>query len=813
MGTGEMSTGAYAANDGSRTDFVFNGYDANSGYTLRPIRQYGKDLVYADNTSEKVTLHGVMDTPNAYFNNNRWAITNWNTRYDNDGDVTNCLAYFETLLSAFTNHEAGSYVDLFRLHLDPAWTNDPAITAVNGGGENDISRFSADRLRTYMKKLYWPIAKKAIDKGMYVIMRPPGVCPETISVGGEYQQYLMTVWDIVSSDENIKKYAGMIMIELANEPITVKDASGNAYDWMGKKYMNVLHDFFQPIVDKIRSNGFKGVILSSGSGYQWHYEGYEQYPITGDNIGYAVHWYPGWHGTKSTKEAISDQTVIDAFRSDVPVVTSRPVVITEVDWSPEDASGTIDHYNEFNQPVYKNYGTWATGWTSYFGKNFKATHDHFGNISMTLTHPYEYVDFDQLFNNGKVTYSYQGKTECKEACAYTCFADWYPKLYKDHTPGGTSPAPEITGGDTPGETPLPFALGRELSWEEVKDGNTAFVLVSGSNAMYGTDDQNTGFDDAISNISKQNTVSVWKAETASNGFLFRGYNLEGTAYSLWGYDGYLNAQSSQTGVTFILGKNDFSNGQDMDNGAVWSVMPTTGGYHIRNVGNGAYLDGTNTSVSADKVWKFYTVYEQGIKVTTTGAKTNAWDSQIRFPLPDPLQEGVQYTIEMVVKADAAVDIQPIAADNDSENKDQWGGTADVQYLSVSVTDQWSTVSFMTNGNYPYDYLYFNIGKVNGNLMIYSIKITDSAGNVFFDANASGYNTWEKVQSDLKLTTSPFVCDAGDVNNDSKITIADLSVLIDMLKGNRVNGQADVNADGEVNKADVTKLVELILSGK
>jgi len=282
-----------------------------------------------------------------------------------------------------------------------------------------------------MDKLYWPIAKKAIDKGMYVIMRPPGVCPKTVQVCGEYQNYLETVWDIVSSNENVKKYAGMIMIELANEPITVLDKDGKNSTLEGKE--NVLHDFFQPIVDVIRKNGFKGIILSSGSGYQWHYEGYQKYPITGDNIGYAVHWYPGWHGTKSTKDEISDQEVINTFKSDVPVVVSRPVVITEVDWSPENESGKIDHYNEMNQPVYENYGTWATGYTSRFGKNFKATHDYFGNISMTLTHPYEYVDFDQLFGNGKVTYSFQSKPTPKEACAYTCFVEWYPYYYRDHT--------------------------------------------------------------------------------------------------------------------------------------------------------------------------------------------------------------------------------------------------------------------------------------------------------------------------------------------------------------------------------------------
>jgi len=592
----------YSIKEEAREDFVFNGYDANSDYTLRPIRQFGKDFVYADDTSEKVTLHGVMDTPNWYFNNERWSL-NWTTgqTYNCDADVTNCLGYFETLLSAFVDHQSGSYVDLFRLHLDPAWTNDPNKTATGDGSEADISRFSADRLRTYMQKLYWPIAKKAIDKGMYVIMRPPGVCPAEISVNGEYQQYLKTVWDIVSSDENVKKYAGQIMIELANEPRTVKGASGETYNpdsqYENQRNLHVLHDFFQPIVDVIRANGFKGVVLSSGSGYQSKYEGYATNPITGDNIGYAVHWYPGWMGTDISYD---DETVRKQFLKQVPVVESRPIVVTEIDWSPADESAGQKKdsegnlmYNEMGQPQYNNYGTWASGRTDQFGKVFKYTHDYYGNISMTLTHPYEYVDFDQLFNNGKVTYSFQSYAEPQQACAYTCFVDWYPSLYKDHTINKTSPAEDMC-----------------------------------------------------------------------------------------------------------------------------------------------------------------------LKVTTTGAQTNAWDWQIRYPLPTALEEGKTYTIEMVAKAGAAVDIQPIAADNDSENKDEWGGSADIQYLSARITTDWSTVSFETNGNYPYDYLYFNIGKVNGDFMISNLKITEkSSGTVILDNNMNNNSTWTKTQSALVLATVPVTSDS------------------------------------------------------
>ncbi|MBO7121564.1 MAG: cellulase family glycosylhydrolase, partial [Bacilli bacterium] len=57
-----------------------------------------------------------------------------------------------------------------------------------------------------------------------------------------------------------------------------------------------MHDFFQPIVDKIRENGFTGIIWAPGTGWQANYTSYASYPIEGPDIGYAVHDYTGWYG-------------------------------------------------------------------------------------------------------------------------------------------------------------------------------------------------------------------------------------------------------------------------------------------------------------------------------------------------------------------------------------------------------------------------------------------------------------------------------------------------------------------------------------
>ena len=255
-------------------------------------------------------------------------------------------------------------------------------------------------------------------------MRPPGVCPGTIYVDGSYQKYLIDVWDRVTKNDSIKKYSGQISIELANEPIGVRMADGSESE-------RALHDFFQPIVDKIRENGFKGIVLVPGTGYQSNYREYIKYPITGDQIGYAVHNYAGWYGTSD--DSYDSQRSIANFGNQVPVVYTNPIVITEVDWSPQNTS-VIDHYNEFNQPVYKNYGTWATASTSKWGKAYKAILDHYGNISMTLTGTGDFIDIDDYINKKAVTPAFKKKMEANgvdpyEACGVACF-QWYADYYK-----------------------------------------------------------------------------------------------------------------------------------------------------------------------------------------------------------------------------------------------------------------------------------------------------------------------------------------------------------------------------------------------
>ena len=389
---------------------------------LPDLHVEGKNLV--DSEGKTVVLHGVMDTPNRYFNGNRWGTGGYNV-----SDVTPCLDYFEKMFTAITDKSQGAYCTVFRLHMDPCWTN---YNAPAGIQENNIQYFSEKRYETFLSKLYVKLVEKALAHGLYVIVRPPGVCPQNIKVGDEYQAYLKKVWKLFASNATIQKNAGQVSIELANEPINVLLADGSKSD-------KALHDFFQPVVDEIRATGFKGIIWVPGSGYQSNYVGYSKYPITDteNNFSYAVHVYSGWYGNMTDKSC-DHNTFIKNFQAQVPMVTSKPIMVTEIDWSPENPDKASEgHYNEWGQWTAPNLGTWATGSTSKWGLAWKAVHDHFSNIGMTITHPQEYYDIDEYLNSGKVRPGLQNAKKhnlFEECCSYACF-NWYKDWYLKQTTG------------------------------------------------------------------------------------------------------------------------------------------------------------------------------------------------------------------------------------------------------------------------------------------------------------------------------------------------------------------------------------------
>ena len=330
-----------------------------------------------NNKGEIVNLHGFAQTYSPYFNQNAW----------NNYDVSGCLSYNKRLIDQMQS--AGWKFNFIRMHLDPYWSDDTSKELVRYEGHE---RFSSARFQKYLDELFIPMAKYAISKGLYIVMRPPGVAPEKIAVGDDYQKFLLTVWNIVSKHPDIKNNMD-IMFELANEPIHILGPDGT-YAGTGSGHFMNLKSYFQTITDKVRTNGAKNIIWVPGLSYQSSYSGYATYPIEGENIGYAVHVYPGWYGSDAQSPSAELGGVMgggyDGFQRGwdaqvMPVANFAPIMITEMDWAPE----------KYNSSWGKSI-TGEVGGTG-FGANFKYIMDRTGNASWLLfTSPHLLAQFKNV---------------------------------------------------------------------------------------------------------------------------------------------------------------------------------------------------------------------------------------------------------------------------------------------------------------------------------------------------------------------------------------------------------------------------------
>ena len=306
-----------------------------------------------DSHGNLVSLHGFAQTYSPWFNEEGKIWSNY--------DVNTCLTYNEGLVDKIL--KAGWKMNFIRLHMDPYWSNTPGQQTT---GENDISAFDFDRFKKYLDEVFVPMAEYASTKGLYVIMRPPGVCPEKIAVGDAYNQYLIKVWGYIAQHKKLINNPS-IMFELANEPVQILGTDGT-YGSGSQGHFDKLKTYFQAVVDAIRAVGCQNVLWVPGLGYQSQYKGYAVNPIIGENIGYAVHIYPGWFD-----EGTGYQTFKNSWDKNIkPVADLAPIVVTEMDWAPE-----------------KYKASWGKGVTGVagkegFGANFKAITDTSGNVSWLL---------------------------------------------------------------------------------------------------------------------------------------------------------------------------------------------------------------------------------------------------------------------------------------------------------------------------------------------------------------------------------------------------------------------------------------------
>ena len=334
--------------------------------TLARLHVDGRYLVDAE--GNKVNLHGFVQTFSPFFNDNQWS----------DYNVEACLEYNQGMIDKIL--EAGWKVNLIRQHMDPYWSS-PGEPS-----ENEAHLYYDEvKFKKYLDEVFVPMAEYAIRKGFYIIMRPPGVCPQVIEKDGDYYNYLFRIWEIVSQHDKLKNNP-YVMFELANEPIEIKYEGGQG-NGMSDADFKALKEFFQPIVDKIRENA-DNILWVPGLCWQQHYQYFPNHPIDGGeagNIGYAVHCYPGWYGSDGSSQDITGTGGYEDFQKGWdtnvgPAAEFAPIVVTEIDWADKSV-----HPYTFGD------GITGTAGAEGFGANFKRITDFEGNVSWTLFADQKYM--------------------------------------------------------------------------------------------------------------------------------------------------------------------------------------------------------------------------------------------------------------------------------------------------------------------------------------------------------------------------------------------------------------------------------------
>ena len=108
---------------------------------------------------------------------------------------------------------------------------------------------------------------------------------------------------------------------------------------------------------------------------------------------------------------------------------------------------------------------------------------------------------------------------------------------------------------------------------------------------------------------------------------------------------------------------------------------------------------------------------------------NKWDKQISYTLPKALVKGQSYVMTVKVKASDGGTFAAWPIWDASDNKNQWGGSDDVQYLAdYELSGDYSTLTWEFTAEFPIDRLQFVFGNVGGTISCDDFKLTKAGSD-------------------------------------------------------------------------------------
>ena len=118
-----------------------------------------------------------------------------------------------------------------------------------------------------------------------------------------------------------------------------------------------------------------------------------------------------------------------------------------------------------------------------------------------------------------------------------------------------------------------------------------------------------------------------------------------------------------------------------------------------------------------------------LQIACGEAGANKWDKQISYVLPKALVKGQSYVMSVKVKASDGGTFAAWPIWEASDNKNQWGGSNDVQYMAdYDITNDYSTLTWEFTANFPIDKLQFVFGNVGGTISCDDFKLTKAGSD-------------------------------------------------------------------------------------
>lgn len=118
-----------------------------------------------------------------------------------------------------------------------------------------------------------------------------------------------------------------------------------------------------------------------------------------------------------------------------------------------------------------------------------------------------------------------------------------------------------------------------------------------------------------------------------------------------------------------------------------------------------------------------------LEIACGEAGANKWDKQISYVLPKALVKGQSYVMTVKVKASDGGTFAAWPIWEASDNKNQWGGSNDVQYMEdYDITNDYSTLKWEFTANFPIDKLQFVFGNVGGTISCDDFKLTKAGSD-------------------------------------------------------------------------------------